>query len=186
MTRLLVIVDIQNDYFPGGAYPLVGPEAAAERAGALLAHFRASGEPIVHVQHVWDAPDATFMRPGTHGVEINDAVAPLADEPVVLKASPNAFLGTDLEHRIRDAAVDDVVIVGMMTSMCVDSTVRAAADLGFAVTVAADACAAPDLEFGDTLIPGDVVHAAFLAALGDSFATVTTVDDLTQHATADA
>ncbi|WP_345762013.1 cysteine hydrolase family protein [Diaminobutyricibacter sp. McL0608] len=186
MTRLLVIVDIQNDYFPGGAYPLVGPEAAAERAGALLAHFRASGAPIVHVQHVWDAPDATFMRPGTYGVEINDAVAPLADEPVVLKASPNSFLGTDLEHRIRDAAVGDVVIVGMMTSMCVDSTVRAAADLGFAVTVAADACAAPDLEFGDTLIPGDVVHAAFLAALGGSFATVTTVDDLTQHATADA
>jgi nicotinamidase-related amidase len=186
VTRLLVIVDIQNDYFPGGAYPLVGTEAAAERAGVLLAHFRASGEPIVHVQHVWDAPDATFMRPGTHGVEINDVVAPLADEPVVLKASPNAFIGTDLEHRIRDAVVDDVVIAGMMTSMCVDSTVRAAADLGFTVTVASDACAAPDLEFGAVRIAGDVVHAAFLAALGDGFATVTTVDELAQHAGVDA
>lgn len=184
MTRLLVIVDIQNDYFPGGAYPLVGTEAAAERAGVLLAHFRASSEPIVHVQHVWDAPDATFMRPGTPGVDINDAVAPLADEPVVIKGSPNAFLGTDLEHRLRGAAVDDVVIVGMMTSMCVDSTVRAAADLGFAVTVAADACAAPDLEFGDVRIAGETVHAAFLAALGGSFATVTTVAELTEHAVA--
>ena len=186
MTRLLVIVDIQNDYFPGGAYPLVGTEAAAERAGALLAHFRESGEPVVHVQHVSDDPDATFMRPGTHGVEINDAVAPLADEPVVLKGSPNSFLGTDLAQRVRDAAVDDVVIVGMMTSMCVDSTVRTAAELGFAVTVASDACAAPDLEFGGTLIPGDVVHAAFLAALGDGFATVTGVDELIQHAHAEA
>jgi nicotinamidase-related amidase len=176
-----VIVDIQNDYFPGGAYPLVGPEAAAERAAELLAHFRASGEPIVHIQHVWDAPDATFMRPGTHGVEINEAVAPLADEPVLLKGSPNSFLGTDLEQRIRDAAVDDVVIVGMMTSMCVDSTVRAAADLGFAVSVASDACAAPDLEFGDVRIAGDVVHSAFLAALADSFATVATVGELTAH-----
>ncbi len=184
MTRLLVIVDIQNDYFPGGAYPLVGPEAAAERARALLADFRASGEPVVHVQHVWDAPDATFMRPGTPGIEINDAVAPLADEPIVLKASPNAFVGTDLEHRIREVAADDVVIVGMMTSMCVDSTVRAAADLGFTVTVASDACAAPELEFGAVRIPGDVVHAAFLAALSDSFATVTTVDELLTHAAA--
>jgi nicotinamidase-related amidase len=181
VSRLLVIVDIQNDYFPGGAYPLVGPEAAAERAAELLAHFRASGEPIVHIQHVWDAPDATFMRPGTHGVEINEAVAPLADEPVLLKGSPNSFLGTDLEQRIRDAAVDDVVIVGMMTSMCVDSTVRAAADLGFAVSVASDACAAPDLEFGDVRIAGDVVHSAFLAALADSFATVATVGELTAH-----
>jgi nicotinamidase-related amidase len=181
VSRLLVIVDIQNDYFPGGAYTLVGPEAAAERAAELLAHFRASGEPIVHIQHVWDAPDATFMRPGTHGVEINEAVAPLADEPVLLKGSPNSFLGTDLEQRIRDAAVDDVVIVGMMTSMCVDSTVRAAADLGFAVSVASDACAAPDLEFGDVRIAGDVVHSAFLAALADSFATVATVGELTAH-----
>ena len=184
MTRILVIVDIQNDYFPGGAYPLVGTEAAAERAAELLARFRASGEPVVHVQHVSDAADATFMRPGTPGVEINEAVAPLADEPVVLKGSPNAFLGTDLEQRIRDANVDDVVIVGMMTSMCVDSTVRAAADLGFTVTVASDACAAPDLEFGDVRVAGDVVHAAFLAALGDGFATVTTVDALAAHAPA--
>ncbi len=182
MSRLLVIVDIQNDYFPGGAYPLVGTEAAAERASELLAHFRASGEPIVHVQHVSDAPDATFMRPGTRGVEINEAVAPLADEPVLLKGSPNAFLGTELEQRIRDASVDEVVVVGMMTSMCVDSTVRAAADLGFSVTVASDACAAPDLSFGDARIAGDVVHAAFLAALSDGFATVTTVEALTAHA----
>ena len=73
MARGLLIVDIQRDYFPGGAHPLVEPEAAAEAAQRVLEAFRSGGEPIVHVQHVWDSPDATFMRPGTDGVEIHPA-----------------------------------------------------------------------------------------------------------------
>ena len=76
MTRALVIVDIQNDYFPGGQNPLEGPEQAAAHARELLDAFRASGEPVVHMQHVWDAPDASFMVPGTAGVEIHESVRP--------------------------------------------------------------------------------------------------------------
>ena len=67
MPRALIVVDIQNDYFPGGANPLDAPEAAASQASRLLDAFRASGEHVVHVQHVWDEPDAPFMRPGTPG-----------------------------------------------------------------------------------------------------------------------
>jgi nicotinamidase-related amidase len=66
----------------------------------------------------------------------------------------------------------------MMSSMCVDATVRAAADLGYAVSVAHDACAAPDLTFGDTTVPAAQVHAAFMAALGDGYATVATADEI--------
>ncbi|MDL9978547.1 cysteine hydrolase family protein [Microbacterium candidum] len=178
MTRLLLIIDIQRDYFPGGRYPLVGPDAAADAASRLLAAFRAEGSPVIHVQHVWDAPDAAFFAPGTPGVEIDARVAPEGDEPVLVKAQPNAFLGTELGSRLEEAAPDEVVIVGMMSSMCVDATVRAASDLGYAVTVAHDACAAPDLTFGDESIPGAQVHAAFMAALADSYALVTTVDEL--------
>jgi nicotinamidase-related amidase len=170
MTRALVIIDIQNDYFPGGAYPLVGPGAAAENAAAVLAAFRAAGDPVVHIRHVWDAPDATFMRPGTAGVEIHSLVTPADGETVLQKTEPNAFLGTGLEPALHDLGADELVVVGMMSSMCVDSSVRAASDLGFRVTVVHDACAAPDLEFGGRTVPGDVVHAAFMAALGDSFA----------------
>ena len=78
MARALVVVDIQNDYFPGGANPLDGPEAAAEQARTLLDAFRASGEPVMHVRHVWDAPDALYLRPGTPGGEIHQAVSPEA------------------------------------------------------------------------------------------------------------
>jgi nicotinamidase-related amidase len=171
-------VDIQNDYFPGGRYPLDGPDRAAERAAHLLSGFRERGEPVVHVQHVWDGDDAAFFSPGTPGVEIHEAVRPLDGEPVVQKAHPNSFLETDLEQRLRGAGVSDLVVAGMMTSMCVDATVRAASDMGFSCTVVHDACAAPDLEFGGQQIPAASVHAAFLAALGSSYAEVKSADDV--------
>ena len=177
MARALIVVDIQNDYFPGGAHPLVGPEAAAANARRLLDAFRAGGEPLVHVQHVWDAPDAPFMRPGTPGIEIHETVAPLAGESVIQKAHPNSFRDTPLEETLRADGVDEVVVCGMMTSMCVDATARAAADLGFAVTVAHDACATLDLEFGGETIPARQVHGAFLAALG-GYGTVAATGDL--------
>ncbi len=178
MTRLLLIIDIQRDYFPGGRPPLVDPDAAADAAARLLAGFRAAGEPVIHVQHVWDAPDAAFFAPGTPGVEIDPRVAPLPGEPLVVKAEPNAFLGTGLADLLRAAAADELVVCGMMSSMCVDATVRAAADLGHTVTVAHDACAAPDLTFGGTTVPGAQVHAAFMAALGEGYARPASVAQL--------
>jgi nicotinamidase-related amidase len=178
VARGLVVVDIQQDYFPGGAHPLVGPEAAAEAAARLLAGFRAAGEPVFHVRHLWDEEGATFMRPGTEGVEIHPTVAPVDGETVVEKEHPNSFRETELESRLRAAGVDALVVCGMMTSMCVDATVRAAVDLGFETTVAHDACATRDLEFGGSVIPAASVHAAFLAALAGGYAAVVSTDEI--------
>jgi nicotinamidase-related amidase len=178
VTQGLLVIDIQRDYFPGGAYPLVEPEAAATAARHVLDAFRDNGKPVLHLKHVWDAPDATFMRPGTDGVEIHPLVAPVADEPVIEKAAPNGFLDTDLQHQLESRGIDDLVVVGMMSSMCVDATVRAGADLGLAVTVVHDGCAAPDLDFGSTHVPGAIVHAAFMAALGDGYARVVSAEEL--------
>ena len=118
------------------------------------------------------------MRPGTDGVEIHPAVEPGEDEPVIVKAEPNGFLGTELERELRDRGVDELVVAGMMSSMCVDATARAASDLGLEVAVVHDACAAPDLEFGSTEVPGASVHAAFMAALGDGYAEVLSAEEL--------
>jgi nicotinamidase-related amidase len=176
--RTLLIIDIQRDYFPGGAYPLVEPEAAAAEASRVLESFRGSGEPVIHMKHVWDAPDAEFMRPGTDGVEIHPAVAPAEGELVLEKSSPNSFVETGLEDELRSRDTSELVVAGMMSSMCVDATVRAAADLGFSPTVVHDACAAPDLDFNGVDVPGAAVHAAFMAALADSYAEVTSAADL--------
>ena len=176
-SRTLLIIDIQRDYFPGGAYPLVGPEAAAEAASSVLDAFREAGEPIIHMKHVWDAPEAEFMRPGTEGIEIHPAVGPADGELVLEKENPNSFLDTPLEEELRKRG-DDLVVAGMMSSMCVDATVRAAADLGFSPTVVHDACAAPDLAFGGVDVPGAAVHAAFMAALADGYADLTSAAEL--------
>jgi nicotinamidase-related amidase len=181
MSRGLLIIDIQRDYFPGGAYPLVGPEAAAEKARRVLAAFRAAGRPVIHLQHIWDDPDATFFRPGTVGVQIHPLVAPLDGEPVLPKGEPNGFVGTELAATLAAAAIDDVVIVGMMSSMCVDATTRAAIDQGLSATVVHDGCAAPDLEFEGESIPGTTVHRAFMAALADAGATVCAAADLDER-----
>ena len=172
MTRALVIVDIQRDYFPGGKMPLHEPEAAAARAGEVLEAFRAAGDPVFHVQHLSPA-GGPFLEEGTEGAEIMDPVRPAGDEPVVQKRKPNSFLGTDLEQRLRDQDVDEVTVVGMMTSMCVDATTRAGADLGFRMTVVPDACAAPALSHDGREVAAPDVHAAFIAALGQGYATVT-------------
>jgi nicotinamidase-related amidase len=175
MPQTLVIVDIQRDYFPGGAYPLVGADAAADRAAVLLAHHRSTGGRVIHVQHESREEGADMLVPGTPGGEIDARVAPLAGEALVRKTLPNAFLGTPLHDLLGGAEASDLLVVGMMSSMCVDATVRAAADLGYAVTVAGDACAAPDLEYDGARVGGADVHAAFMAALASAYARVVPV-----------
>jgi len=171
-TTAVLVIDIQRDYFPGGAYPLVDPDAAAEHAREVIMHARASGVPVISIQHVSLEADATFFLPDTPGVAIDDRVAPVPGESVITKHFPNSFLGTGLAAELERTGVDGLVIVGMMSSMCVDATTRAALDLDFAVTVIHDACAAPDLEFGGAEVAGATVHAAFMAALADAGADV--------------
>jgi nicotinamidase-related amidase len=166
---VLLLIDIQRDYFPGGRRPLVEPDAAAKAAARMLAAQRRRSGEIVHVRH---ESEAGFLQAGTPGAEIDARVAPAAGEAVIVKHAPNAFLGTDLDERLRALGAGELVVAGMMTSMCVDATVRAAADLGYAVTVVADACAAPDLAFDGVAVPGASVHAAFLAALDGAYARV--------------
>lgn len=165
MKSALLLIDIQNDYFPGGRMELVGPMDAARHAYQLLQCFREHGQYHVHIQHVSTRPGATFFLPGDRGADIHDSVAHFEGEPLVLKHFPNAFRETNLLEQLRGQAIERLVITGMMTHMCVDATARAAVDLGFQVLVAQDACATRDLIHGATTIPADHVHKAFLAAL---------------------
>lgn len=165
MRTALLLIDIQNDYFPGGKMELVEPLAAAQKAAALLQCFRDHKQPTVHIQHVSIRPGATFFLPGDRGTDIHDAVAHFEGEPLVQKHYPNSFRQTNLLELLQGWHIERLIITGMMTHMCVDATARAAADLGFHIIVAEDACATRDLEYGDTHLPADLVHKAFLAAL---------------------
>ena len=165
MNTALLLIDIQNDYFPGGKYPLVNPLDAAQNAYMLLQCFRDVGGYHVHIQHISNEPDATFFIKGDSGSDIHDSVAHFEGEPIVYKHEVNSFLGTNLLELLKSWDIERVIITGMMTHMCVDGTARAASDLGFQVIVAEDACATRDLKYGDTTIPAEHVHKAFLTAL---------------------
>ena len=165
MNTALILIDIQNDYFPGGRHPLVEPLAAARYAHSLLQCFRESGARHVHIQHISSGPGAAFFLPGDRGTDIHDSVAHFEGEPLVQKHHPNAFRETELADLLKAWEAERLVICGMMTHMCVDATSRAAADLGFHITVAADACATRDLAFEGTTVPAAQVQAAFLSAL---------------------
>jgi len=178
----LLIIDIQNDYFPGGAMALEGAEAAGAKAGAALAACRARKLPVFHVRHLSVRPGATFFLPGTKGAEIHASVAPAAGEPVIEKNFPNSFRATDLKERLDRAGVKRLVVAGMMTQMCVDSSVRQAADLGYQVTLLADACATRAQSWGGQSVPAAQVQTAFLAALNGLFARVQPTDEFLKGA----
>ena len=174
MKTALLTIDIQNDYFENGALPLVGSDKASENAKCLLDKFRIEKLPVIHIQHIAIRPTATFLLPNTNGIEIHNNVKPLPQEKVIIKHYPNSFRDTELLEYLKSNDITDLVICGMMTQMCVDSTVRAAKDFGFTCIVIGDACATKDLEIKGQIVAASEVQKSFLAALNYFFSTVLT------------
>jgi nicotinamidase-related amidase len=173
----LIIVDVQNFYFPGGRLALAGSEAARLKARTILDFFRAEKWPVIHVRHLGKAA-ADAPLTGDSEWSFRADLAPAPGEPVVTKREINAFRGTNLLDVLNGLKVKDLVIIGMQTHMCLEGAVRAAADLGFSVTVAGDACATRDLEFNGTVIPAEAVHLSTLATLKGNYARIVTTEEL--------
>lgn len=175
--RAVIAIDIQNDYFPGGKWPLVGADAAVDQAAKLLAGARKAGDLVVHIRHEFPTTEAPFFVPGTEGVQTHAKVRPAAGEPVVVKSEVNSFHKTNLKQVLDDNGIDEVVICGSMSHMCVDAATRAALDFGYPVTVIHDACATHDQEFNGATVPAAQTHTAFMAALAFAGATMKAVDE---------
>lgn len=174
MKQALIIVDIQNDYFPGGRHTLVGANEAAQKAKQVLTHFRKKGLPVIHVQGISTDKNATFFLPNTNGVEINQAVLPENGEKVIIKHFPNSFRETDLLSYLKDNHIQKLIILGMMTHVCIDATVKAAKDYGFECTVVSDACATLDVEVQGRKVPAEAVQQSLLGAMEFYYATIKT------------
>lgn len=166
----LLMIDLQNTY-RDGVMRLADVEPAIVEAKGLLARARSAGIPVIHVRH--DAgPGSPYDLTASNG-QISDEVAPEGDEAVITKTYPSAFVGTDLEGRLKAAGVTDLIVAGFMTHMCVNSTARSAFSLGFKPTVVASATATRDLPAPDgSVVPAASLQAASLAALSDLFAVV--------------
>ncbi|MDO4463784.1 MAG: cysteine hydrolase family protein [Bacillota bacterium] len=167
----LLIIDVQNDYFPGGACELKNAYEAEERIISLISKSRAMGRPIIYIQHK-NPPDVNFLVEGTLGCEISERIKPDSEDKVIVKYFPNSFLETELDDYLKKNNITKLIVCGMMTHMCVDTTVRAAMDYGYEVDLVADACATKDLEIQGESIPAQIVQRAFIASLEGVFANI--------------
>ena len=171
MKEALLIIDVQNDYFPGGSNELFRPLEAVKRIQELIAESRSCGRPVVYIQH-FNPPNDTFFLEGTFGAEISERIRPQPEDKIIIKRYPNSFLETELDAYLKSLQVDTLIICGMMTHMCVDTTVRAAMDYGYQVKLVADACATMNLTLNGETIHAEMVQKAFIAALNGVFATI--------------
>jgi len=173
----IIVVDIQNDYFPGGKWLLDNVEAAADNAARIIGAARAADELVIHIRHETPSPDAPFFVPGSEGAMLHHKVAALPHEAVILKHFMNPFRQTRLLETLRAKNIEHVTVVGNMSHMCIDAVTRACDDFGFDTTVIHDACATHDLEFNGVTVPAAQVHAAFMAALRFGYATVVSTEE---------
>ena len=180
MNAALLMIELQNDYFPNGRIPLERSLEACGKAENVLHACRNKKVPVIHMQHISTQPDATYFLPCTKGTDFYQTVQPVKGETIIKKHYPNSFKDTGLLNHLIKNQINHLVICGMMTQSSIDATVRAAFDLGFSCTVLHDACAARQLEFNHTAITAQNVHYAFLAALQSGYATVMSSDDFLQ------
>lgn len=163
----LLLIDIQDFYFPGGRLQLENPEVAGMNAGLVLDQFRKNDLPVFHVRHNFEP-----------GGNIHQYVKPLNSESVISKDQVNAFLNTDLLEMLQADSIQQIVICGMQTHMCVEAAVRAAHDFGFSCLLVSDACATRALQYEEHIITAKNVHFSTIESIQGSYARVISTETL--------
>jgi nicotinamidase-related amidase len=157
----LLIVDIQNFYFPGDGPGLVNVIPASLNAKEILQAFRDKKQLVIHVKHK-----------AVKGGEIHKNVEPIAGEKVITKVEVNSFQNTDLLEYLKKNDITRLVIIGMQTHLCLEAATRAGHDFGFECIVIQDACATKDVKYGDRIIKAEDVHYSTLATINNTYGKV--------------
>ena len=174
---VLLPIDMQRG-FDEPSWPKRWNEACDRNGLALLAAWRAAGRPIIHVRHD-SVENGSTLRPDHPGNAHRPGFAPQGDEALVTKSVNSAFIGTDLDLRLRRLGADTFITFGISTDMCVSTTVRMGANMGYRVILVEDACdcfTLPDGKGG--IVPAAEIHRAHVATLGVEFATVMTTEEV--------
>lgn len=168
----LLLIDYQNDYFPGGKWELDNIEKTAANGAKLLAAFRQQDLPVIHVYHEFESADAPFFLAASEGAKIHPIFTPKNGERVILKHAANSFKNTSLQADLDSLGIKNLIVVGAMSNICIDAGVRAAADIGYNVSVAQDACTTRDQVFSGITVSAQQTHAAFMASLAFAYARI--------------
>jgi nicotinamidase-related amidase len=174
----LLSIDVQQGFYEEAWWGARNNPHAEQNVARLLYAWRDTNRPVYHSQHLSVLPGSP-LRPNQPGADFQPEVAPQDGEPVITKNVNSAFIGTDLEERLRSAHIDTLVLCGLTTPHCVSTTARMAGNLGFTVYVVADATAAHAATgYDGTEYTAQQVHEIALANLHHEFGTVMTTADV--------
>ena len=168
MKKALIVIDLQNDYFKDGTMELQNIDEVLKQTNKLIQFARKEKYKIYFIQHIATKKEATFFLPNTHGVKLHKDLD-IQSDMIIEKNYPNSFRDTNLLKELKKENINDLIVCGAMTHMCIDTTVRAGFDLGYNVELVNDACATKDLFFEDYSIKVKDVHLSFMSALGGVF-----------------
>jgi Amidases related to nicotinamidase len=176
MKQALLIIDVQNDYFKNGKMELEHPEEALEKINKLEEKFLKLNLPIIYIQHINYKKDASFFSPNTRGVQLHEKLKVSTDSIIIEKHFPNSFKDTTLLGTLKKLKIEQIVISGMMTHMCIDSTTRAAAELNYNPILISDTTATRSLLYIEEKVSAKQVQISYLSAL-QNFATLETTEE---------
>lgn len=171
MSEALILIDIQNDYFPGGKNPLKNTEKTLNNILLLEEYFHKTNKPIFYIQHLSNG-STPFFIPNTEGAKLSPKLSPKDSDEIIIKHEPNSFYNTNLGKKLIQYNINQLVICGWMTHMCLDTTVRQAYDYGYDITVISDGCTTKDLSLENEIISAEIVNNTFLSALNTKFSNV--------------
>jgi nicotinamidase-related amidase len=163
--------------FDSAPWPARWNDKIDDNARAILGAWRAAARPVIHVRHDSVEPGST-LAPGHAGNRFRPGLEPMTGEPVISKSVHSAFIGVDLDLRLRRMRAKTIVAFGIATDMCVSTTIRTGNNLGWNMILIEDACDCFDLPWGGKTIPARDIHAAHVATLGFEFCKVLRTEDL--------
>ncbi|KAG1472293.1 hypothetical protein G6F56_001629 [Rhizopus delemar] len=180
----LIVVDVQNDYFPDGKFPTCSPIETAEACAQLIKKFREEEKEVVFVQHVPKEENGKvhpFFSPGTHGVEIHDSVKPLSTEKIITKYDMSGFVRTNLKEYLISKGVKKLIVVGMMIHNCVNATVYSGVDEGFDCIVVEEAVNTFDQPLNGKIIKAEQIKESFLAGIQFAYSKVYKLQEVLEN-----
>ncbi|MGT2907980.1 cysteine hydrolase family protein [Streptococcus dentiloxodontae] len=181
MKQALLVIDVQNDYFKGGKCELVNPDTALANINQLESCFLETNQLIIYIQHVKNDKQADFFAKNSEGARLHSNLSLDSNSIIISKSYPNSFIGTNLEEILKDWEIEQLVITGMMTHMCIDSTTRAAKEKGYQPILIQDATATKALDYQGQIVGAEAVQKSFISALQNFSQVKTTAEFLLIH-----
>ena len=177
MKRALIVVDVQNEYFDGGALPISYPPHSFEQIKTAIAKAQEEGIFTVFIQHTSLKENAGAFVKGSHLWEFHDEIKKIKPDLYIEKNHASSFVGTDLNYRLRTLGIDTVAIIGYMTQNCCDATARDASQLGYNVEFLSDANGTLAFSNSAGEVSAEELHRSFLVAQAFGFSRVLTLDE---------